>query len=239
MSAHPGRIGTRGLLAAVAAQVSSFLLEPPQPVSDSQPVELEPYPVVAVVSSAPRSGTTTVARALAAELAVRADGAAVVSCIGTGGRGTAPPLRASARLSTALRGLGDGRIRPAGRLCLVPGAPANELAAAARYLAPVVLDLPPDGGAAGSAPIADRVVVVAPASGEAALLDALAFVLAGERAPVRVATRVVEAGDWDGRADVVLPEARMAARSALAGARPLGPLGRAVSDLADALELDP
>ena len=238
MSAHPG-IGRRGLLAAVASQVSSFLLEPPQPVAQTEPAELEPYPVIAVLSAAPRSGATTVARALAAELAVRADGAAAVSCRSGAGRGSAPPLRGAARLASALRGIGDERVRPAGRLCLLPGAAPGRLASAARYLAPVVLDVPPNGSAVATAPLADRVVVVAAASDEPALTDALACAVGGQRPPLRVVTRMVEPDDRETRAAVGLPEARMAARSALAGARPLGPFGRAIAELADALELNP
>jgi hypothetical protein len=237
MSAHPG-IGRRGLVAAVAAQISSFLLEPPAAVAETGPVELEPYPVVAVLSAAPRCGATTVARALGAELAVRADGAAVVSCRSGAGRATAPPLRMTARLATALRGVGDERARPAGRVCLLPGASPGELASAARYLAPVVLDVPPDGSAAATAQLADRAVVVAAGSDEPALTDVLACLVGGQRSPLRVTTRVVDGSEWTGRADVLLPEGRIAARSALAGARPLGPFGKAIAELADALELD-
>lgn len=236
MSAQPiGR--RRGFLASVAAQLSAFLLEPIEPVVDAEPAELRPYPVVAVVSAAPRSGATTVARALGAELAARADGAAAVSCRRPPARLPTPPTRAAARVAGALRGIADGPARPAGRLCIVAADPA-ELAAAARYLAPVVLDVPPDGSAAAAATVADRIAVVAPASGEPALLTALARILAGRREPLRVVTRVAERGDWPGRADILLPDSRMAARSALAGARPLGALGRGIEALADALELD-
>lgn len=237
MSAHPG-IGRRGLVAAVASQISSFLLDPPDTVVQPEPAELEPFPIIAVLSAAPRCGATTVARALAAELAVRADGAAVVSCRSGAGRGSAPPLRAAARLATALRGIGDERVRPAGRLCLLPGAAPAQLASAARYLAPVVLDVPPDGSAVVTAPFADRVVVVAAASDEPALTDALAGAVGGQHPPLRVVTRAVDSADRDTGDGVRLPEARMAARSALAGARPLGPFGRAIAELADALELE-
>jgi hypothetical protein len=237
VSAHPG-IRRSGLFAAAAAQISGFLLEPVEPVAAIEPVELEPYPVVAVVSAGPRSGATTVARAVGAELAARADGAAVVSCVEAPRRAPAPPLRAAARVATALRGVGDGRIRPVGRLCLVPGAAPAELASAGRYLAPVVLDVPPDGSALRAAAAADRVVVVASAAHEPALLEALARMLAAERQAIRVVTRVVEPAEWQDRADVLLPESRVAARAAHSGARPLGRLGHAVSELVDALEDD-
>jgi hypothetical protein len=133
--------------------------------------------------------------------------------------------------------VGNGAARPVGRLCLVAAAPA-ELASAGRYLAPVVLDVPPDGSAVHVAGIADRVAVVASSSDEPALMETLARMLGGARAPVRVVTRIAEPGAWEGRADVLLPDGRMAARAALSGTRPLGPLGRGIAELADALRLD-
>jgi hypothetical protein len=63
---------------------------------------------------------------------------------------------------------------------------------------------------------------------------AVALVLGGE--PVKVANRVVDPAGWEGRADVLIPDSRIAARAAPLGTRPLGPLGAAIADLADALE---
>ena len=105
---------------------------------------------------------------------------------------------------------------------------------AARWLAPVVLDIPADGSGAGVADVADRVLVVTAASGEPALLDAVATVGGGNA--IKVANRVGEPGAWETRADVRLPESRMAARAAAMGTRALGPLGSAIAALADALE---
>jgi hypothetical protein len=239
VSAHPaserGGVGAhpRGLLSSMAAQLAAYVLEPVEETVDPEPVELVPYPVIAVVSAAAKSGATTVARLLAAELGLRAEGAAVVTSARATGRG-GPPIRAAARLATALRATAD--VRPVGRLCLAAAAHPEALAEAARYLAPVVLDLPPDGSAAGIARVADRVAIVASASGEPALTAAVALVLGGE--PIRVANRITERAAWEGRADIFIPESRLAARAALMGTRAVGPMGAAIADLAAALEGD-
>jgi len=234
MSAHPAS-ERRGILAAAAAQLSAYLLEPVEQTIDSEPAQLEPFPVVAVVSSAARSGTSTVARLLAAELAARTCGAAVVACGGDPARRVAPPTRAASRLAVALRGAVEG-VRPCGRLCLADGADVKRLAGAARYLAPVVLDIPPDGSASSAAREADRTVVVAAAGSEPALAGAVGLVLGGDA--LTVVNRVVEPDAWRGRADVFIPDARVAARAALIGTRPLGPLGAAIAELADALGVE-
>jgi hypothetical protein len=228
MSAHPASQG-RSWLSALVAQVSEFVFEEVEETIEPAPAELEPRPVVAVVSAAPRSGASTVARMLAAELGVRWGGAAMVISSDRARR-SAPPTRAAIRLATALTGVAHAQ--PVGRLCI---APATEgVINAARYLAPVVLDLPPDGSAAGIAGVADHVVVVASASAEPALLDAVALVIG--TAAIKVVNRVVEPDQWRGRADLLLPDARLAARAAAIGTRPLGPLGAAIGALADALE---
>ena len=281
MSAHSAS-HRRGWLSALVAQLSAYVFEEIEETVEAEPVKLEPYPVVAVVSAAPRSGATTIARLLAAELAARADGAAVVTATRPVRR-TAPPSRAAIRLSAALAGAAS--VQPLGRLCLAsppnadvasaphsnPGSPphadvasaphpnraspllakpaspphANPAAAAdpataglvtaARYLAPVVLDLPPDGSAAGVSAIADRVAVISSAAGDAALLDAVASVVGAD--PVKVANRVGDPATWTSRADLLVPDSRIAARAAAMGTRPLGSLGSAVAALADALEL--
>jgi hypothetical protein len=232
MSAHSAS-QRRGVMAQLAAQISAFVLEPVEATADSQPVDLQPYPVVAVVSAATRSGATSVARMLAAELAVRADGAAVVLAGGHAARRSAPPSRAAVRLSVALRGVVDSA-QPLGRLCLVADPDPQRAAMAAHYLAPVVIDVAPDGSAASTASHAERAVVVVGASQEPALAAALARGVGGS--PVVAVNRLREAGDWTGRADIRLPESRIAARAALVGTRPLGALGEAIVQLADALE---
>ena len=231
----------------LAAQVSEFVFETVEEPVEPVPAALEPQPVIAVVSAARRSGATAVARMLGAELASRADGAAIVSS-STPIRRSAPPVRQAVRLATAMAGV--GRANPVGRLCVVqlvasvpdppesnpsrPDAPdLAAIVAAARYLAPVVLDLPADGTAAGVASVADRVAVVASATDEPALLDAVAHLIGGD--PVKVVNRVAEAGVWEGRADILLPDSRIGARAAMLGTRPLGSLGAGIAALAEAL----
>jgi hypothetical protein len=240
----------RGWLTAIAAQLTDYVLEPIEETVHAEPPTLTPHPVVAVVAAAPRSGSTTVARMLAAELASRADGAALVTSAAATRR-TAPPSRAASRLATALGGVVDAQ--PCGRLCIAhvrAEAPdvgdsadvgkgdgvTSEIARivrAARYLAPVVLDLPADGSATAVAAIAERVAVVAAGTSEPALLDAVAAMIGGE--PVTVVNRLADATAWSERGDTCLPESRIAARAAAMGTRPLGPLGSAITELADAL----
>jgi hypothetical protein len=163
-------------------------------------------------------------------------------------------LRAAIRLATALAGAADAQ--PVGRLCIarigrpsaeaggapegVESTPADTAARraavvnAARYLAPVVLDLAADGSATGVAPIADRVAIVSAATGEPALLDAVVNVIGGQ--PVRVVTRVGDEGEWAKRADVLLPDSRIGARAAALGTRALGSMGAGIARIVDALE---
>lgn len=232
MSAHSAS-QQRGILAALASQLSAYVLEPLEPVVETEPAELEPYPVLAVVSSRPRCGATTVARMLAAELALRGDGAALVWSTGTRGRRRAAVSRAALRLGGALTGVAE--TQPLGRLCLAGGGDVGRLVAAARYLAPVVLDLAPDGSAAAGARRADRVVVVAAATDEPALARAVALVIGGQS--LTAVNRVGDRAAWEARADVFIPDSRIAARAALLGTRALGALGGAIAELADAVEV--
>src|SRR5438445_746327 len=71
-------------------------------VLESEPAQLVPPPAIAIVPAAPKSGASTLARMLAAELAARSEGAAIVATTGGPGRRGAPPSRAAARLATAL-----------------------------------------------------------------------------------------------------------------------------------------
>ena len=229
MSAHSAS-QRGGWLSALVAQVSEYVFEEVEETVE-QPQELVAHPVVAVVAAAPRSGTTTIARLLAAEFACRSDGSALVLASGRPRRG-APPSRAAVRLATALAGAVDAQ--PLGRICIATSTDRAGEVNAACYLAPVVLDVPADGSAAGVAAVANRVVVVSAASGEPALLDAVATVIGG--APIKVVNRVADSGEWEGRADALLPESRLAVRAAALGARALGPLGAAIVALADALE---
>ncbi|HEX4733120.1 MAG TPA: hypothetical protein VH247_01800 [Thermoleophilaceae bacterium] len=246
MSAHSAS-HRRGWLSALVAQVSDYVFEEVGETVE-QPKELVAHPVVAVVAAAPRAGASTVGRLLAAELATRADGAAIVVAAGPSRR-AAPPSRAAIRLATAMAGLADAQ--PVGRLCIARVPAGSESAArsesaadgasaragivnAARYLAPVVLDLPADGSAAGIRRVADRIAIVGAGSGEPALLSAVAAVIGGH--PVKVVTRVGDPADWQQRADILLPDSRIAARAASLGTRALGSVGSGIAALADALE---
>jgi hypothetical protein len=80
-----------------------------------------------------------------------------------------------------------------------------------------------------------RIVVVAAAGGEPALLDAVAAVVGG--GAIKVANRVTDPDGWADRADFLLPDSRLGARAAAVGTRALGSLGSSVAALADALEL--
>jgi hypothetical protein len=221
-----------GWLSALVAQVSDYVFEEVEEAVEPVPPELTPQPVVAVVAAAPRSGATTVARLLAAELASRCDGSALVVAPAPARRRT-PPSRGAIRLATALAGAADAH--PLGRICVAAGADRTGIVNAARYLAPVVMDVAADGSAAGIAAVADRLVVLTAATAEPALLDAVAGVVGGKA--IKVANRIAEPGEWPTRADVLLPESRLAARAAAMGTRALGPLGSAITELADALEV--
>src|SRR5688500_10142637 len=167
---RPRYQGQRGLLASAAAAVESFFLEPgaPRPASEAaEPVELRP--VVSVFGLARGCGATVVARALAAELALRnPSGAAAVAC---DARPAGLPLatHAATRLARALEDVPGAFPRAVGRLCLIGGADPLRLAGAARHHAPLVIDAGSDalGGAAAS--VADRTILVATRDVEPAL----------------------------------------------------------------------
>ena len=223
--------GRASLLQAVALRVEEFLLEPARPAAPIEPATApRPYPVVAVVAVAPRCGVTTVARALAATLAVRhAEGvAAVAGPFRTGPPLAAPAARALARQVEAVAG---GRARAAGRLCLCDGADAVALVAGVRAHAPVVLEVPYGSAAHDPVSLADAVLVVSGPQSEPSLAVVVAATIgrAGPP-PLLVLNRATaeEAAAWD----VVLPDCRPAARAAHAGYAPRGWLGRAVEELA-------
>lgn len=230
----------RGLLTAVA----SFLVEPVEPAG---PVVTHAdhgfagsaHVVVAVAGLGPRCGTTTVARALAAELALRdRDGAAIVSADAVAGGGVPLGTPAAGRLGRAVQRSLPCQTRAVGRLCLTAaGSDQARLVDAARGLAPLVLDVGDPARTAVAASLADAVVLV----GDPACEPSLAAVLAESLRrvgpePVVVVNRDRD-GDarWEGRCALRLPESRMGAQLALAGREAHGDLGRAVAELADAL----
>ena len=234
MSERPADLAFRrrvSLLQAVAVRVEQFLLEPAQPAAPREPAAApRPYPVVAVVAVAPRCGVTTVARALAATLAVRhAEGVAAVA----GAFRAGPPLAAPAARSLARRveSVAGGRARAAGRLCLCDGADAVALVAGVRAHAPVVLEVPYGSRPHELVSLADAVLVVSGPQSEPALAVLVAATIGRVGPPPLL---VLNRGGWDEEAswDFVLPDSRPAARAAHAGYAPRGWLGRAVEDLA-------
>jgi hypothetical protein len=226
--------GSRGFFASAAAALESFFLEPaaPPPASDAvEPLELRP--VVCVFGLARGCGATVVARALAAELAVRdPSGAAAVSCQARQG-GIPLSTRPATRLARLLEDVPGAAPRAVGRLCLVGGADALRLADTARHHAPLVVDAGSDALGGASASIADHTIIVTTPAREPALarVGAECVARAGPQ-PIVVLNRAPH--DQPGL--FALPNSPMGARLALGGREPRGELGRAVGELADLLE---
>jgi hypothetical protein len=107
---------------------------------------------------------------------------------------------------------------------------------AASRPAPLVLDV-----AHGEAPepalaIADSVVMVATPALEPSLADVVGASLSRDgRTPPTVLNRAVDLEAWSGRDALIVPEARLGARLALAGRDPTPGLARPIGYLADAL----
>jgi hypothetical protein len=236
----------RGVLAAAAAQVENFFLEPlpageedspaPVPGAPLAPVPAAPpqatalRPVIAVFGLARRCGATVVARGLAAELAGRdqAGVAAVASPAAVGGIPLATP--AAGRLAGALEDVPGARTTAVGRLCLVEGADARALADTARWFAPLVIDA---GGVevdSAAAAVADRVLLVAGPGVEPALAQ-VASDCVRRLGPEPLVVR--NRAGWNGSAGLPLPDSRMGAQLALGGRQARGELGRAIAALAD------
>lgn len=228
------RTGGRRALATAAAAVESFFLEPvgPPPAADSSE-PLEQRPVVCVFGLARGCGATTVARALAAELAARDPaGAAAVAC---DARPAGIPLAtpAATRLARALDEVPGANPRAIGRLCLVDGAEPIRLAGTARRHAPLVIDAGAAGLGGGAASVADRTILVTTASVEPALarVGAECVARAGP-APIVVLNRAPH----DQPGAFALPSSPLGARLASGGREARGDLGRAVATLADLCE---
>ncbi|MGH2837285.1 MAG: hypothetical protein ACRDJY_02915, partial [Thermoleophilaceae bacterium] len=149
-------------VAGLLRRAGEWLVEPaadgaPAPGPALAVVPPPSHPVVGVVGLARGCGATTIARALAAELASRHDGAAVVA---SPGRPAVVPLGSSApanRLAEALAQLDERRA--AGRLCLAACSDAELLFAATRQLAPAVMEVEPGSAALDAARVLDQVVL--------------------------------------------------------------------------------
>ena len=190
------------------------------------------YPLVGVVGLAHRCGATTLARALAAELASREGGAAVVA---SPTRPAVVPLGSSASAAELAEKLAqlDER-RAAGRLCLAACTDAEVLASATREVAPAVMEVEPGCAALDAAQVLDRIVLVAMPSLEPALAAAVAETIAAvAEPPVIAVNKACDHGPWLMHADVLVPDSRVGARLALAGREPRGWLGKAIEQLAD------
>jgi len=222
-------------VAGAVAAATDWLVAPAPAVPEPMRARTRDRPVVAVVGLGPRSGTTTVARALGTELAVRdGEGACAVTaatgsvlCLGT------PAAR---RLARAVASAGHNA-RTCGRLCLIDVPDRVSLAGTASGLAPLVFDEGDPRAAAVVATLADRVVLVGGPHVEPALAGVVAASLArvGPR-PLVVASRPPEGSGWTGRVDMAIPHSRLGAQCALAGRGPAGHFGRAVEALADLME---
>ncbi len=239
-----------GALAAIAR----FLVEPVPPVDPSSGADSPGAgpaigesatvwtragrPAVAVAGLAPRCGTTTVARALAAELASRdPEGAAVVSVDAISGGGVVLGTAPASRLARALPRSLAVETRATGRVCLAASAALDvaALVERSRDLAPLVLDVSDSSLIGPAASLVDAVVLVGLPRVEPALADVMAGSLrrVGPE-PIVVVNRAPDDADrWAGRCALALPDARLGARLALAGREARGDLGRAVARLAD------
>jgi hypothetical protein len=224
----------RGLLAASAAAVEAFLLEPAEPRLATNPsVPPGQRPVICVFGLARGCGATVVARALAAELATRDPAGAAAVCCEARPAGIPLATRAAMRLARALEDVPGATPRAVGRLCLVSGADPPALSDTARYFAPLVIDA--GSAALGGAPasIADHTVLVSAQAVEPALARVGAACIArlGSE-PVVVLNRAPH----DQSGAMALPNSPLGARLALGGREARGDLGRAVAELADLCE---
>lgn len=226
--------GRRGLVASAGAALESFFLEPVAPRASEAGEPLELRPVVCVFGIARGCGATVVARALAAELALRDPaGSAAVACDARPG-GIPLATHAAARLARVLGDVPSSAPRAVGRLCLVGGADPLRLADAARHHAPLVIDAGSDALGGGPASVADRTVIVTTQAIEPALARVGAECVARVGpAPVVLLNRAPH--DQPGL--FALPNSPMGARLALGGREARGALGRAIGELADLLEL--
>ena len=224
-------------VSSLLRRAGEWLVEPDTEASPTRigalaVVPPQSYPLVGVVGLARRCGATTVARALAAELASRHGGAAVVASPGRPAVVALGSSAPAARLAEALEQLDERRA--AGRLCLAACADAGVLAAATREVAPAVMEVEPGSAARDAARVLDRIVLVASPKLEPALAAAVAETVAAvAKPPAIVVNRACDYGPWLVHADVLVPDSRVGARLALAGREPRGWRGRAVDQLAD------
>jgi hypothetical protein len=224
------------LLSAALARAQSFLLEPAErrPEGAAAPVWAALHPghlEIAVVGARPRCGTSTVARGLAAMLAVPAARPAHLISVTTAPRSRehAPGPLGGGSLWEVPLALGDeGEVAEyGGTVARLAGRPAA-----------LVWDVPADQAcrAEAAARAAHATVLVVPGQGEPALGELLAEMLADRHGRVLVVANRAQPDRWSGRAAACLPESRIGALLALRFRRPQGPFGSALSDLAALVE---
>lgn len=245
--AHGRAVAPRSLLAAALARAGAWLLEPADapdvagggaPSAVPEPPHPGGRPTIVVTGAARGCGATTIARALAAELAGR-DSSRTAVVAGASARGALPlGTPAAARVARLLAAGAGIDARASGRLCLVEPYDHSRLERAARGIAPLVFDAEPGAAAGGPASLADGVVVVATPAIEPALAALVAESL-GRVGPEPLIALTRADDDrltptaWSGRANLVLPESRPAARMALAGRGAAGSFGAEIAALAD------
>lgn len=228
---------TAPTVSSLLRRAGEWLVEPaehgaPAPTRTLAMVPPPSYPLVGVVGLARRCGATTIARALAAELASRNGGAAVVASPARPAVVALGSSAPAARLAESLAQLGERRA--AGRLCLATCADADVLATVTREVAPAVMEVEPGCPALEAARVLDRILLVASPALEPALAAAVAETIAAVAEPPIVAVnRATDHGPWLVNADVLVPDSRVGARLALSGREPRGWLGKAVEQLAD------
>jgi hypothetical protein len=233
---HGSRPGPRSPL---VARATAWLLDPPlrdrPPPLAIAPAAVPPLepprPLAAVVGLAPRAGTSTIARALAARLAaLDPSGAAILLTPDPPRAPVATP--AAIRLARALAALGIEHARAAGRLCLVPE--SEPLAALARKRsAPLVADIGHGTPAEGNTALADQVVLVCPPDVEPALASAVEAALrAGDHAVALVVNRATEEPPEALAHALLVAESRLSAQLTLACREPWGALAGIAAELA-------
>lgn len=227
----------RGVLAAAAAAVESFLFEPAEPHPQAAlPGPPGQRPVICVFGLARGCGATVVARALAVELATRDPAGAAAVCCELRAAGIPLATRAATRLARALEDVPGATSRAVGRLCLVAGADPLALSDTARYFAPLVIDA--GSAALGGAPaaVADHTVLVTNQAVEPTLarVGAACVARVGPE-PIVVLNRAPH----DQSGSFAVPNSALGAQLALGGREARGDLGRAMAELADLCERSP
>jgi hypothetical protein len=236
----------------VAAAIESFFFDsaPPEPVAEGAgPMDVRP--VVCVFGLARGCGVTVVARALAAELAVRDPRGAAVVCSDARPAGIPLATHAATRLARILEDVPAAAPRAIGRLVLAgddsrarpgrnprarPGADPQRMIKTARHHAPVVVDAGSEALGGAPAAVADRVVIVTTRNVEPALARVASECVARiGPAPVVALNRAPH--DQPGL--FALPNSPLGARLALGGREARGELGRTIAELADLLEEEP